>query len=37
MTRPDLLQKARTEFLAATAGETYAPAKDLVNNAQKTR
>ena len=30
MTRPDLLQKARTEFLAATAGETYAPAKDLI-------
>jgi aminobenzoyl-glutamate utilization protein B len=30
MTRPDLLQKARAEFLAATAGETYEPAKNLI-------
>ncbi len=30
MVRPDLLQRARAEFLAATAGETYAPAKDLI-------
>ena len=30
MTRPDLLQRARVEFLAATAGETYATPKDLI-------
>lgn len=30
MVRPDLLEKARAEFLAATAGETYAPARDLI-------
>ena len=30
MIRPDLLQRARAEFVAATAGETYAPARDLI-------
>ena len=30
MIRPDLLQRARAEFVAVTAGETYAPAGDLI-------
>ena len=30
MTRPDLVQRARAEFVAATADETYAPAEELI-------
>ena len=35
MTRPDVLKQAAKEFKTATAGEAYAPAKDLIGKLRK--